>query len=195
MNAVRAFIAIELPRVTLDALADTQTRLGHHVPPDSVRWVKPDNIHLTLKFLGQVPTAQTDAILTALKHAVAGLRVFPFEVMQAGCFPNARRPRVIWIGVDEPTGALVTLQRTVEATVAPLGYPSEPHAFRPHLTLGRTARDVKPADLRKLGEVVTAAKVGLLGHVHADEVVLFQSDLAPGGSTYTALGRVPLARG
>jgi len=194
MNAVRAFIAIELPRVTLDALADVQARLSHQVPHDSVRWVKPDNVHLTLKFLGQVPTAQIDAITSALKHAVAGLRAFPFEVMQAGCFPNSRRPRVIWIGVDEPTGALVALQRAIESAIAPLGYPSEPHAFQAHLTLGRTARDVKPADLHKLGDAIAAAKVGLLGHVHADEVVLFQSDLAPGGSIYTALAGVPLAR-
>ena len=194
MNAVRAFIAIELPRVTLDALADVQARLSHPAPRDSVRWVKPDNIHLTLKFLGQVPTAQIDAITTALKHAVAGLHAFPFEVMHAGCFPNPRRPRVIWIGVDEPTGALLALQRAVESAIAPLGYPSEPRAFQPHLTLGRTARDVKPADLHKLGDVIVAAKVGLLGHVHADEVVLFQSDLTGGGSIYTALARVPLAR-
>lgn len=194
MNAVRAFIAIELPQVTLDALADVQARLEHYVPPDSVRWVKPNNIHLTLKFLGQVPTAQVDAITSAVRHAVTTLRAFPFEVMRAGCFPNARRPRVIWVGVDEPTGALQALQRAIEAAVAPLGYPGEPHAFQPHLTLGRAARDVKPADLHRLGDAVASARIGLLGHVHAEEVVLFQSDLAAGGSIYTALARLPLAK-
>ena len=194
MNAIRAFIAIELPQVTLDALAEVQARLGHHVPRDSVRWVKPGNVHLTLKFLGQVPTAQISTIATALRHAVAGVRVFPFEVMNAGCFPNERRPRVIWVGVDEPTGALLALQRAIESAIAPLGYPGEPHAFQPHLTLGRTTRDVKPADLHKIGDAVQAAKIGLLGHVHADDVVLFQSDLSSGGSIYTALMRVPLSR-
>ena len=193
MNAVRAFIAVELPQVTRDALAEAQARLSQHAPRGSVRWVKPDNIHLTLKFLGQVPTAQIDTIALALKRAVSGLRVFPFEVMNAGCFPDAQRPRVIWVGVDEPTGALHTLQRAVESAVAPLGYPTESRAFQAHLTLGRTARDVKPSDLHKLGELVASTKVGLLGHVHADEVVLFQSELAPGGSVYTALARLPLA--
>jgi 2'-5' RNA ligase len=194
MNAVRAFIAIELPKVTREALAEVQARLEHHAPRGSVRWVKPDNIHLTLKFLGQVPTAQIDAISLALKRAVSGMHVFPFEVMNSGCFPDALRPRVIWVGVDEPTGALHALQRAVETAIAPLGYPTEARAFQPHLTLGRTARDVKPIDLHKLGELVTATRVGLLGHVHADELVLFQSDLTPGGSMYTALARVPLAR-
>ena len=194
MNAVRAFIAIELPQVTLDALAEVQTRLTHQVPADSLRWVKPANIHLTLKFLGQVPTVQIATISVALKHAVSGAHGFPFEVMKAGCFPNLRRPRVVWIGVDEPTGALVAVQRSIESAIAPLGYPGEPHAFQPHLTLGRTARDVKPVDLHKIGDAVQSAKIGLLGHVHADSVVLFQSDLASGGSIYTALTRVPLAR-
>jgi len=194
MNAIRAFIAIELPKITRDALGDLQARLTAHAPKDSVRWVKPDHIHLTLKFLGQVPTAQIDSITAALKHAVAGMRVFPFEVMNAGCFPDERRPRVVWVGVDEPTGVLHALQRAIELATVPLGYPSEPRSFQPHLTLGRAARDLKPADLHKLGEAVKAMKVGLLGHVHADEVVLFQSDLATSGPRYTALAHVPLLK-
>lgn len=194
MNAVRAFIALELPRVTHDALGDLQARLKQEAPRESVRWVKPDNIHLTLKFLGQVPTARIDTISLALKRAVADLHVFPYEIMGAGCFPDTTRPRVIWVGVDEPTGALQTLQRTVESAIAPLGYPTESRAFQPHLTIGRTTRDVKPADLHRLGDLVASMKVGLLGHVHADEVVLFKSELSPGGSKYTSLARLPLAR-
>ena len=194
MNAIRTFIAIELPKITRDALGDLQARLTVHVPKDSVRWVKPDNIHLTLKFLGQVPTAQIDSITSALKHAVAGMHVFPLDVMNAGCFPDERRPRVVWVGVDEPIGVLHALQRAIELATAPLGYPTEPRPFQPHLTLGRAARDLKPADLHKLGEAVKAMKVGLLGHVHAEEVVLFQSDLASGGPTYTALAHVPLLK-
>lgn len=194
MNAVRAFIAVELPQVTRDALSEVQARLGQHAPRGSVRWVKPDNIHLTLKFLGQVPTAQIEAISLALRRAVSVLHVFPFEVMRVGCFPDAQRPRVIWVGIDEPSGALHALQRAVELATVPLGYPTEPRPFQPHLTLGRTGRDLRPADLHKLGETVMAAKIGLLGHVHADEIVLFQSELAPSGSIYTVLARFPLAR-
>ncbi len=194
MNAVRAFIALELPQVTREALADLQERLKQQAPRGSVRWVKPDNIHLTLKFLGQVPTAQIDTIGLAIRRAVADLHAFPYDIMHAGCFPDAVRPRVIWVGVDELTGALQTLQRTIESVIAPLGYPTESRAFQPHLTIGRTTRDVKPADLHKLGDAVASMKVGLLGHVHADEVVLFQSELGPGGSKYTPLARLPLAR-
>jgi len=194
MNAVRAFIALELPKVTRDALSDVQARLSQHAPRGSVRWVNSDNIHLTLKFLGQVPTAQIEAISLALRRAVGALPVFPFEVMRVGCFPDTQRPRVVWVGIDEPSGALHTLQRAVESATAPLGYPTDPRPFQPHLTLGRTGRSVRPADLHKLGEGVLATKVGLLGHVHAEEVVLFQSEFSPGGSIYTALARFPLAR-
>jgi len=194
MNAVRAFIALELPKVTREALSDVQMRLSQHAPHGSVRWVNSENIHLTLKFLGQVPTAHIEAISLALRRAVGGLHVFPFEVMHVGCFPDAQRPRVIWVGIDEPSGVLHALQRAVESATVPLGYPTEPRPFQPHLTLGRTARDVRPVDLHKLGEGVLATKIGLLGHVHADEVVLFQSVFSPSGSIYTALARFPLAR-
>ena len=194
MNAVRAFIAIELPEVTQAALAEVQSRLSQHIPPGSVRWVKPRNMHLTLKFLGQVPTAQIETIATALRHALVSMREFSFDVMNAGCFPNERRPRVIWIGVEEPSGALQTLHRTIEMVIEPMGYPVEPRSFQPHLTLGRAARDVKPSDLHRVGEVTLSHKVGLLGHIHVNDVALFQSDLTASGPVYKALARIPLAR-
>lgn len=194
MQAIRAFIAIELPKVTQEALADVQARLNEQIPPGSVRWVKSHNMHLTLKFLGQVPMAQLDTISAALSYAVSSLREFSFDVMGAGCFPNERRPRVIWIGIDEPGGVLNGLHRSIESVIEPLGYPTESRSYQPHLTLGRAARDVKPVDLHRMGEATVHAKIGLIGHIHVNDIVLFQSDLTPKGPVYTVLKRFPLAR-
>jgi 2'-5' RNA ligase len=195
MDAIRAFIAIELPAPILAQLEQVESRLRPLLPPDCLRWVKPDSVHLTLKFLGQVPSDQIDIISSALRNSVAALHSFELEVGGAGCFPNLQRPRVMWVGIQEeaPGGRLSAVQRAVENSIAPMGYPTEPRAFSPHLTLGRLARDVSSSDLRKIGEVVRASAVGSLGHWTVSQVALIKSDLRPSGAVYTTLAHMPLA--
>ncbi len=195
MDAIRAFIAIELPAPILAQLEQVESRLKPLLPPGCLRWVKPDSVHLTLKFLGQVPSDQIDIISSALRNSVAALHSFELEVSGAGCFPNLRRPRVMWVGIQEeaPGGRLSAVQRAVENTIAPMGYPTEPRAFSPHLTLGRLARDVSSSDLRKIGEGVRDSAVGSLGHWTVSQVALIKSDLRPTGAVYTTLAHMPLA--
>ena len=195
MDAIRAFIAIELPTSILDQIDQIETRLKPLMPTDCIRWVKPDSIHLTLKFLGQVPSDQIPLILSSLRTAAAAHHVFTLEVAEAGCFPNLHRPRVVWIGVkeDAPGNRLAHLQRAVENAISPLGYPTEQRSFSPHLTLGRVARDVRPGDLKKIGDVVGASNVGSLGRWDVGNVALIKSDLKPNGAVYTVLARAPLA--
>lgn len=196
MDAVRAFIAIELPPDILKKLGEVEAQLKPKMPPDSIRWVKPDSIHLTLKFLGQVPADQLELITSSLKAAVASHVVFTLEVAGAGCFPNAHRPRVVWAGVREVGGGhpLAHVQRAVENAIAPLGYPTEQRDFSPHLTLGRLARDAKQHELKQVGEVVAAGQVGSLGRWDVTHVALIKSDLRPTGAVYTVLARAPLAK-
>ncbi|MFN8596086.1 MAG: RNA 2',3'-cyclic phosphodiesterase [Anaerolineae bacterium] len=194
MDAIRAFIAIELPVSILDQLGQIEARLKPQMPPDCIRWVKPDSIHLTLKFLGQVPSDQIALILSSLRTAVAAHHTFSLEVAEAGCFPNLHRPRVVWVGVkeDAPGNRLAHLQRSVENAISPLGYPTEQRSFSPHLTLGRLARDVRPGELKKVGDVVGASNVGLLGRWEVANVALIKSDLQPSGAVYTVLAQAPL---
>src|SRR5450759_970790 len=105
MDAIRTFIAIELPQAILDQLSEIQARLKSALPGSAVRWVKPDGVHLTLKFLGQIPDDQIELIASSLKAGVAGHQPFTVEVSGAGCFPTVQRPRVIWIGVHEDQNA------------------------------------------------------------------------------------------
>ena len=185
MDTVRAFIAIELTPTILNALGDLQDRLKQDVPPKVVRWVRPQGIHLTLKFLGDVPGAQIAAVAEALQEACVPHAPFSFSIGGMGCFPNPRRPRVVWVGVDEPSGALARLQRDVERAIGPLGFPPEQRRFSPHLTLGRVKGGDRDA-VASLGEYVSRAKVRV-GEMQAEAVHLMRSELLPGGAVYTEL--------
>ena len=185
MDSVRTFIAIELTRELLDKLGDLQSRLAEDAPPGLVRWVRPQGIHLTLKFLGEIPPSRADAVAAAMEVACAAHAPFTLQVGGLGCFPNARRPRVVWVGVQEPSGALAALQRDVERAMASLGLPPEGRRFSPHLTLGRVKGGSREA-LEVLGETVTRAGVRV-GNMAVDAVHLMRSDLLPGGVVYTAL--------
>jgi 2'-5' RNA ligase len=195
MDAIRAFIALELPAPILEQLDQIEAQLKPQVPHDCVRWVKSDSVHLTLKFLGQVPSDQLELITSSLKLAVVSHLPFDLEVSGVGCFPNVHRPRVIWVGVKEIAAGnrLQHLQRAVENAIAPLGYPTEQREFSPHLTLGRLARDVRSADLKNIGGIIAATHVGSLGRWQVVQIALIRSDLKPTGAVYTVLARVPLA--
>jgi len=190
MPTIRAFIAVELDAELKATLAQVQAGLRDQVPPRSVRWVRPDGIHLTLKFLGDTPPDKVEAIQAALARAAGEVEPFTFSVSGVGCFPDLRRPRVVWLGLHEPAGALTRLWKAIEAHVAPLGFPTEGRPFSPHLTLGRLNRDASTADARQVGQAVTASAPGLAA-IHDEMAVravgLIKSDLRPGGAVYTRL--------
>ena len=187
METIRAFIAIPLPDPVLDELAALQRRLEKRILSRSVRWVRPEGIHLTLKFLGDTPTDKVPEIKRALAAVARHAPVCTFSVGEVGCFPNPHRPRVVWVGVQEPTGRLATLQDAIEEVMAPLGYPPEGRGFTPHLTLGRMGRRTSRNDAARVGEIVTETEVGTLGEVSADRFALIRSVLKPTGAEYTPL--------
>ncbi len=191
----RTFIAIELGQELKAELDRLQERLREQVPPHSVRWVQPDGLHLTLKFLGDTPLARVEEVKSALARAAAGSEPFSFSVGGLGCFPNTRQPRVVWVGVQEPTGALTHLQRAVEAHIAPLGFPTEQRPFSPHLTLGRVRKEASRSEVQQIGQVVTASPVGTLGQMTATVVSYIKSDLRPSGAVYTTLFEARLGQG
>jgi 2'-5' RNA ligase len=195
MATIRTFIAVELDRGIRDGLGRLQARLGKQVPPRSVRWVQPDGIHLTLKFLGDTPLDRVDQIKEALTQAAAEAAPFAFSVQDLGCFPNARQPRVIWVGLQELAGILTRLRDAVESHVAPLGFPTEKRPFSPHLTLGRVQRYASTSEVGEIGNLVAATVVGLIGQMTATTVCFIRSDLKPNGAVYTTLFEAPLGNG
>lgn len=187
METVRTFIAIVLPESVIRQLAQVQRQLERQAPPESIRWVKPEGIHLTLKFLGDTPVGKLDAIRAALAAVASQASPCAFTVGGLGCFPNARRPRVIWVGVQPMGEELASLQQAVERAMKPLGFPPEGRDFTPHLTLGRVRDRIPPADLSRLGALVSSTDIGTLGEVQARGFALIQSVLKPSGAEYTPL--------
>jgi 2'-5' RNA ligase len=192
METIRAFIAIPLPDPLLKRLAALQQKLERQIPDRSVRWVRAEGIHLTLKFLGDTPTEKLPDIERALEAVAHYAPVCSFTVGELGCFPNPRRPRVVWVGVQETAGRLAALQGAIEEVVAPFGYPPERRGFTPHLTLGRLHRRASRSDATQVGEVVASTTVGSLAEVSAGRFALIRSVLEPGGAEYTTLVEFPL---
>lgn len=176
MSTFRAFIAIHLPDEVKRALAEIATELARRVESGAVRWVRPEQIHLTLRFLGDIPFEQVPAIGAAM-DAAASTPAFAPHLSGTGCFPNQRRPRVIWVGLVDEEARLATLKATLDAGLAPLGYPPEEKPFRAHLTLGRVK------DERGVAGVEWSADVPGL-EVPVAAIHLIESQLRPDGPIY-----------
>ena len=193
-DTVRVFIALDLPAVAKDALAETVEQLKV-VIPSGIRWVDPAGIHLTLKFLGDIDAALVEPVLAAIRQSAGGFdeASFPLRLSRLGVFPNYQEPRVLWAGVDGDLAALGRLQQSVDETIAALGFAKEGRPFRPHLTLGRIRDGISTTARRKIGEAIAQAPPASGCSWPAAEIHLIRSALTPQGAIYTSLGSAPLA--
>lgn len=178
-DLVRTFICIDLPSEVKDRLERLQRDLKKI--DAKVSWVRSSNVHLTLRFLGGVPESKLTSVREAATRAAAGVAPFEIEVAGSGCFPSARNPRVLWIGVAEIPPELSQLYDALEDELHRRGFPREPRKFSPHLTIGR---------LRAPGNGPALAEELLLygfesARFQVREIIVMRSDLSPKGSTYT----------
>jgi len=190
MSMIRAFIALDLASDVLQKLEEVNRQLKQRLPGNAVRWVAAKNIHLTLKFLGDVSEANLPVLYEILHKAVEQQATFEIRVAGLGAFPSIGRPRVVWIGVHAPPD-LATIQHTIDIETARVGYASEDRGFSPHLTLGRIARNASTEDIRQVANVLGGIKVGDLGVTRFQAVHFYRSDLNPQGSIYTRLYSAP----
>ncbi len=190
MPDIRAFIAIELPQEIQLRLGELQQQLIDR-KVRCVRWVSSGNIHLTLQFLGDTPSVKLEALRNELHPVIAAQEPFTYQVQGLSAFPNPRRPRVIWVGLQAPSD-LATLHKLIERTVQKTGLSIEDRNYSPHLTLGRVKRDASPGEILELSDTLGKIETGLLGMGIAKSVTLFRSDLRPEGSLYTPLAHFPL---
>ncbi len=181
----RAFIAIDLPESVHSFLSEAQEALKLY--GFGVKWVRPQNIHLTLTFLGNTATADTDKIAEAMTLAARNCPVVTMAAKGVGVFPDVRRPRVIWVGLGGQLEILANLQQTLDAHLADLGFPRETRAFKSHLTLGRVKGKIASARMKaaidKLKEFESEA-------FEINQVILFKSELRSSGAVYTKVDRV-----
>jgi 2'-5' RNA ligase len=184
---LRAFVAVETPGPVRSALQEIQSGLKQI--NIRARWVRPENIHLTLKFLGSIPAGHVPSIGHALTEAARAHAPLSLTAVGMGVFPGLRRPRVLWVGLSDRTNALSRLQQDIDARLAALGFPREAKRFRGHVTIGRFGDSGPP------GPVADALKqygARVAGAFEVREVVLFRSDLRPEGPVHTPLVRAPL---
>jgi 2'-5' RNA ligase len=191
MSVIRAFIAIDLPPDVQDCLEQVSSQLKESMERVPIRWVAVPNIHLTLKFLGDVSLSNIEVLTKILEVEAANHRPMDISVGGLGAYPKIRRPRVIWVGIEAPA-ELLSLQRGIEAQTARVGYARDRRPFSAHLTLGRVSRNATPREVRKIGDVLSENKLGFLGVACVRAVHLFRSDLQPGGAVYTRLFTAPL---
>jgi len=193
MSLLRAFIAIELPKPLQDAVEKQTARLRQTLGHDIVRWIPTQNMHLTLKFLGDTAASHIEFLKQLLAREADSHPQFDLQIDGLGSYPTSRRPRVLWAGLHAPAD-LISLQKSIEAGTARLGYEQEEHAFSPHLTLGRVRQTVSQTEMQKVRTAMSTIQLGNIGIARVDSIHLFKSDLQPGGSIYTKLFSAPLSK-
>lgn len=191
MEQVRCFIAIELPDGVKRGLKELQAQLksGGQAP---VKWADPDNIHLTLKFLGNVAADRMGEITAAMTKAVQGVSPFQLEVKELGVFPNLRRVQVIWVGVSGEVDKLAKLQQRLESNLAGLGFAPEGRRFTPHLTLARLRDQATPDERAKLGQLIADTSFDAAQSFPVEAVNLIKSQLTREGPIYTRISSAAL---
>jgi len=194
MEPIRAFIAIELPSQIKAALSQLQGSLRTSKNA-SVKWVNPEGIHLTLKFLGNVDEAEIPELTKALAEAVRGVAPFSLQLGDPGAFPGNQAPRVVWVGIEGDIEPLRTLHNNIGRVLAPLGFPPEKRAFSPHLTLGRVREEASPGEKRRLGENVAALKTEVKLPFEVESLSLMRSKLTREGALYSCLASFALHGG
>jgi len=194
MSVIRAFIAIELSADIRRSLDQLSSQLRQSLKGAPVRWVPADNIHLTLKFLGNVSLTNLDILKEVIQNEVTRHPAFEFSVGELGAFPSVRRPRVIVVRVQAPA-ELGQIQRGLEEGSRRLGYDPEERPFSPHLTLGRVSRNASNSEVGQLGQALESTRIGFLGAMQVTSVHLFRSDLQPSGAIYTSLLSAQLKSG
>lgn len=191
MEQIRSFIAIELPHDLKLAISQLQAQLksGSRAP---VKWVNPENTHLTLKFLGNIDFAVIDDIKKALRESVRGIPAISLGAENLGTFPNNIRVQVIWVGLTGELDRLQKLQQRIDKELSPLGFPAEKRAFSPHLTIARLRDRASVNDRREIGRLVENTIFESSIDFSAKSINLMKSQLTREGPIYSVLDSVSL---
>ena len=189
MNSWRLFCAVELPERVRKQLQEHILKLNKEVPDAAASWSRVENIHLTLKFFGNVALDRIPAISAAASRTVADFSPFPIGIGNTGVFPKPSRAQVLWIGVSDPSGKLSALQERLENECAAEDFAKEDRAYRPHLTIARLR---KPEGARRLADA-HLQKPFTTTEVSVTELIVFRSELSPKGSKYTAISKHQLS--
>jgi RNA 2',3'-cyclic 3'-phosphodiesterase len=188
---LRAFLAVEIPADIQRLIQQGTASLQEALPKPLVRWVETKNLHLTLKFLGDVSTGDLEKFASSIELELVTQAPFIMSVAGLGVFPGYHQPRIIWAGLKAPKG-LSSLQQSVEAIAVRTDFSPEERPFSPHLTIGRVGQGSTQADRSKIRETLESATLNSIGPFNVKTVTIFKSDLRPTGPVYTSLYTLPM---
>jgi 2'-5' RNA ligase len=184
---LRSFLAIELPKPILKKIEEVQADLkSSHI---DVKWVNPEQIHLTLKFFGNIEASKVEPITSSVEGLTQTTPSFPLIVQGIGAFPHLKNPRVIWIGLFDTKEILIPFQKELDVQFEKIGFQAEDRSFHPHLTLGRMKSSRGKEELATRMEKHREVE---FGEFQVEKVILFKSDLRPAGPIYTPLKEIKL---
>jgi 2'-5' RNA ligase len=190
MEQVRSFIAIELPDELKLRLTQLETELKGDEPP-GVKWVSPESIHLTLKFLGNIDAGRIEAVTRAMEESVRGIAPFRLRASGLGVFPSLKRAQVAWVGINGEVDQLSRLQKQLESNLARRGFPPKSRAFTPHLTLARLKNYASPDERQSFGRLI-ASREFEAGDIEVEAINLMKSQLTRSGAIYSRLSSAQL---
>lgn len=191
VDMVRTFIAIELGALLVRQLQELQAQLRERIQAKSARWCPKEQLHLTLKFLGNIPADQVDPVSAAIRRACEAREGFRLRAEGVGCFPSLARPSVIWVGIHGDVKPLEELKLRLDGEMDPLVGHREDRPFHPHVTLARI-KNARPDEYRRIGEAIESAQAGRLGEWSVREIRFMRSDLSTQGARHSCLATVPL---
>ncbi|MGQ9693191.1 MAG: RNA 2',3'-cyclic phosphodiesterase [Thermodesulfobacteriota bacterium] len=186
MEKIRSFLAIEIPAILHHPMEHLQSKLKE--TQADVKWVAPQNMHLTIKFFGAISPEKLAQASQIIQPIVAQCRPFSITISGLSCFPSPHRPRVIWLGINKGNREIALLQKEIEEKLLAAGFPAEERAFTPHLTMGRVRSG---RNLSEFHHCLVGNQNWEVGTFEAREIVLFKSDLKPTGAIYTRLRTFP----
>ena len=189
----RTFIALEMNEHLQQHLAEIIQRMAHTFP--SVRWVDPRGIHLTLSFLGELNDEQLALAIQAAEGAAKQVKPFTYCLASLGIFGSPRQPRVIWLGIEEPSGVLLQLHHLLNTALEQRGFTIDMRPFSPHLTLARVKAPLTQLEQQRLRDLLVAKQQGIVSHqsYHVRHIIVMKSELQRTGARYTLLQECMLA--
>ncbi|UCD54062.1 MAG: RNA 2',3'-cyclic phosphodiesterase [Dehalococcoidia bacterium] len=193
MEQIRSFISIELPAELKLELVQLEAQLKSG-GQSGVKWVDPDGIHLTLKFLGSIAVDRVEGITRAMEEAVHGISPFQLKVKELGVFPNFKRVQVAWVGLSGEVDKLAQLQKRIESNLIPLGFAPESRPFAPHLTLARLRAQTSPDEKQRFGQLIANTTFESAHTIEVDAISLMKSQLTREGAIYSQINSIRLEK-